>query len=55
MSWDVNWCSLEFPSGTGILFGPNIPVLLNSEFETTIYNVQFNCATGEYTFEDVSE
>jgi len=53
--WGVNWGSTEFPSGTGYQDGPNIPVLLNSSFETTIYNVSFNCATGGYTFTDVSQ
>jgi hypothetical protein len=55
LSWDTNWGSLDFPAGTGIPDGPNIPVPLNPSFETTIYFVTFNCATGAYTFTDVSE
>jgi hypothetical protein len=53
--WAVNWGSLEFPSGTGTQDGPNIPVPLNTSFETTVYQVTFNCRTGAYTFQDISE
>jgi hypothetical protein len=54
-SWDVNWGSTEFPSGTGVQDGGNIPVPLNTNFTVTIYSITFNCKTGEYTFTDVSQ
>jgi hypothetical protein len=53
--WAMNWGNTSFPSGYGILDGPNIPVPLNTNFETTVYNVTFNCRTGEYSFTDVSQ
>jgi hypothetical protein len=53
--WAVNWGSNQFPSGTGVQNGPNIPVSLNANFTTTIYEITFNCETGEYTFTDVSQ
>jgi hypothetical protein len=54
-SWEVNWGSPDFPTGTGYQgYGNNIPVLLNPGYDTTIYYVTFNCSTGYYTFEDVS-
>lgn len=43
-TWDVNWGSTDFPTGTGVSFGPNIPVPAGT------YNVTFNRVTGEYTF-----
>jgi len=42
--WTVNWGDAAFPSGTATQNGPNIPVPVGS------YKVDFNCATGEYTF-----
>lgn len=54
-NWAVNWGSTNFPSGTGINDGPNIPVPLNPNFTTTVYFVTFNCTTGEYNFTDVSQ
>jgi len=53
-NWTVNWGSDEFPSGTGYQYGPNIPVPLNPLFDITIYYIEFNCHTGEYTFTDIS-
>jgi len=53
-SWDVNWGSAEFPSGTGIQGGDSIPVPLDKVYEPTIYYVTFNCFTGEYSFENLS-
>lgn len=54
-SWDMNWGSTEFPTGTGYPGnGNNIPVPLNPLYDATTYNVTFNCATGYYTFEDIS-
>jgi hypothetical protein len=55
LSWNVNWGSTEFPTGTGTLGGANIPVPLNTNFTTTIYSITFNCKTGAYTFTDVSQ
>lgn len=51
---DTNWGSLDFPSGIASQEGPNIPVILHNDVETTIYDVTFNCRTGEYTFVDVT-
>lgn len=42
--WAVNWGAEDFPMGTAVLEGPNIPVVAGE------YNVQFNSATGEYNF-----
>ena len=54
-SWDVNWGSDQFPSGIAVSFGPNIMVPLNINFTTTIYLVTFNCQTGEFSFQDISQ
>jgi hypothetical protein len=48
--WGVNWGSADFPSGTGVQNGDNIPVPLDATGLTTDYFVTFNCATGEYNF-----
>ncbi|MBP6978651.1 MAG: hypothetical protein PHD61_11175 [Bacteroidales bacterium] len=54
-SWEVNWGSTDFPTGIGYPgYGNNIPVPLNPAYDTTIYYVTFNCATGYYTFDDIS-
>jgi hypothetical protein len=53
--WAVNWGSTQFPTGTGYQDGPNIPVPLNPLFTTTTYYVTFNCATGDYSFTDISQ
>lgn len=45
-NWDVNWGSSEFPSGTAIRNGDNIPVPL-----TSYYTVTFNDISGVYNFE----
>jgi len=42
--WTVNWGSADFPTGTGTIGGDNIPVPVGN------YKVEFNCATGDYTF-----
>lgn len=46
--WCVNWGSLDFPSGTGMQDGWDIPIpkLCN-------YNIYFNRLTGEYSFVNV--
>lgn len=43
--WTNNWGATDFPSGTGTLNGPNIPV-----DAAGLYIVDFNPSTGEYTF-----
>jgi hypothetical protein len=51
--WAVNWGSTDFPSGTGINNGKNIPVpldSLNGATTSTTYKVMFNCSTGVYSF-----
>jgi uncharacterized protein (TIGR02145 family) len=53
-SWDVNWGSAGFPSGTGTQDGDSIPVHLDPVFNTTIFHVTFNCHSGEYLFENLS-
>ncbi len=42
--WAVNWGAADFPMGTAVQDGDNIPVTAGS------YNVTFNTRTGEYTF-----
>ncbi|MCB0607498.1 MAG: SusF/SusE family outer membrane protein [Lewinella sp.] len=44
-SWDTNWGAGDFPSGTGTLNGPNIPVPAGH------YKVTFTPSTGAYNFE----
>jgi len=43
-SWKVNWGSTNFPSGTGIQNGADIPV------QAGTYIVSFNKSSGSYTF-----
>lgn len=52
--WQTNWGATDFPSGTGIGGGPNIPVPLDDLFDTTIYYITFDCSTGAYNFENLS-
>ncbi|MEM6722810.1 MAG: hypothetical protein AAF598_02170 [Bacteroidota bacterium] len=47
-NWDVNWGAPDFPSGTGVQDGDNIPV------QAGIYNISFNAGTGEYNFEEAT-
>jgi hypothetical protein len=47
-SWDINWGSLGFPTGTGVQNGAEIPVTAGT------YNVAFNRSTGAYTFSHVT-
>ncbi len=47
-SWDTNWGATDFPSGTGVGNGANIPV------PQGIYVVTFNPGTGAYKFETAS-
>jgi hypothetical protein len=44
-AWDINWGASDFPAGTGIQGGPDIPVVAGD------YVVTFNSATGEYLFD----
>jgi len=46
--WPVNWGATDFPSGTGVQDGDNIPVTAG------IYFVTFNSNTGEYNFSPAS-
>ncbi len=43
-AWDVNWGAADFPTGTGVQNGANIPVAQG------LYLVNFNPATGAYSF-----
>ncbi len=43
--WGVNWGALDFPAGTGVQDGANIPVTAGS------YTVTFNVLTGAYSFD----
>jgi len=47
-SWDVNWGSTTFPTGTATLGGQNIPVPAGT------YDIAFNRESGEYSFTAVS-
>lgn len=44
-AWDINWGATDFPSGTGVQNGPNIPIPAAGEFTIT-----FNSQTGAYKF-----
>ena len=48
--WGTNWGSSDFPTGTGVLDGDNIPVPLVAGSITTDYFVTFDCGTGDYSF-----
>ena len=43
-AWDINWGSLDFPTGTGVQNGAEIPVTAGT------YDVSFEKSTGNYTF-----
>lgn len=43
--WTINWGSNEFPAGTGVQGGADIPVVAGD------YVVTFNSLTGEYLFD----
>lgn len=47
--WVFNWGSADFPTGTGVQDGANIPVVVGD------YKITFNSTTGEYNFEAVVE
>jgi len=42
--WGTNWGAADFPTGIAVQNGANIPVPYGT------YAVDFNCASGEYTF-----
>lgn len=42
--WDINWGALEFPTGTGVQNGAEIPVIAGT------YNVTFEKTSGNYNF-----
>ncbi|HLF64940.1 MAG TPA: SusF/SusE family outer membrane protein [Saprospiraceae bacterium] len=45
--WAVNWGSTDFPVGTGVQNGDNIPITAGE------YNITFNSFTGAYEFVEV--
>lgn len=47
--WAVNWGSGDFPTGTAVQDGANIPIVAGD------YKITFNSTTGEYVFEAVVE
>jgi hypothetical protein len=48
-SWDVNWGAPDYPTGTGVTNGQNIPIPTDG-----YYKVIFNDDTGEYSFTPVT-
>jgi hypothetical protein len=44
-AWDTNWGASNFPSGTGVQNGPNIPIPAAG-----YYKVVFNDQSGDYSF-----
>jgi len=44
--WSMNWGNNQFPVGTALSFGPNIPIPAGR------YQIDFNIATGEYSFQN---
>jgi hypothetical protein len=48
-AWATNWGSAAYPTGTGTQDGPNIPIPTD-----VYYKVDFNVATGGYTFTALS-
>lgn len=47
-AWDVNWGAADFPSGTAVVNGANIPV------GAGVYFVTFDSNTGAYNFAEAS-
>jgi len=43
-AWTINWGASDFPTGTGVQEGPNVPVLPGD------YTVNFNSSSGAYSF-----
>lgn len=48
--WAKNWGSKDFPAGTGIQDGDNIPITVAGK-----YDVRFDKSTGAYEFKEVVE
>lgn len=48
--WAVNWGAVDFPTGTGVQNGPNIPIAAAGK-----YTITFDKATGVYNFTEVLE
>jgi alpha-amylase len=48
-TWTVNWGATDFPAGTGVQGGPDIPV------PAGVYDIFFNSQTGEYLFDLLEE
>lgn len=46
-AWNVDWGSGDFPVGTGVQGGANIPITAGE------YEITFNSITGDYTFEEI--
>jgi hypothetical protein len=42
--WTTNWGAVDFPTGTGVQSGPNIPVIAGT------YDVTFEKSVGSYSF-----
>ena len=47
--WAVNWGGVDFPTGTGVMGGDDIPITAGDYFVT------FNSETGEYDFKPIVE
>ena len=47
--WAVNWGDVTYPSGVGILNGPNIPIT-----QVGLSNITFNINTNEYSFSHIN-
>jgi starch-binding outer membrane protein SusE/F len=43
--WAINWGAVDFPAGTGLQDGPNIPIATAG-----LYDITFDISTGDYTF-----
>jgi hypothetical protein len=43
-AWAINWGAADFPSGVGVLNGPNIQTVAGT------YRIDFRSDTGEYAF-----
>jgi len=46
--WAVNWGSADFPTGTGVLGGDNIPIPFDG-----MYRIDFDKSSGVYSFEEI--
>lgn len=46
-NWDINWGALDFPNGTGVQNGAEIPVTAGT------YNIAFERTSGNYSFTNI--